>query len=384
MAMLRALLLFFSGSVGVASVAGGPCSPREPHDCLAEPDCAWLFLDGRCADLAEASTSPQQCCAATSGGCAHRTVEEGEGRCSVPERRVAGGRPLLGVRAASFDLDHAQRMAHFAGASYCLPARIRNWTCGVHCDALLGVDGDRAAFVHNRTHWLGAVVAWDSQQDAVVIAFRGTVSTSIRDWLDDLSYGVVQPITQYPEAAVHRGFWGAWEILKDPVLQSLDGLLADHPGSPVHLTGHSLGAAIANVAAIDLKVGRGLRTTLIDFGSPRVGNLEFVRAMQKEVPGQWRVTHAWDAVPHMPPQYFGFYHTPTEVFFPSQNGSNLTYTVCDDSGEDPFCSNRCYHSWTGCSSVADHMIYAGIPIGTDSCEGPIVGTELDSDQARVV
>lgn len=382
--MLRTFLFFFGVSSSIAVDAVGICSFREPHDCLKKPGCAWLFLDGRCAELADAATSPPQCCAASSGACAHRTVEAGEGRCSVLEHHGTGSRPLLGARPATFDLDDAQRMAHFAGASYCSPARIRNWTCGVHCDALDGVDADSAEFIHNHTHWLGAVVAWDFQQELVVISFRGTVSTSIRDWLDDLSYGIVQPIAEYPEAAVHRGFWGAWQILKDPVAQALDDLLADHPGSPVRLTGHSLGAAIANCAAIDLKLGHGLRTSLIDFGSPRVGNLEFVKAMEQEVPQQWRITHAKDMVPHMPPQYFGFYHTPTEVFFPSQNGTDVTYSVCDGSGEDPLCSNQCYSSWTGCSSVADHMIYAGIAIGTDSCEGPTEAPFSDPDHEQVV
>lgn len=382
--MFGALLFFFASS-GAAADAAAACSSREPHGCLDEPGCAWLFLDGRCAELADAASSPPQCCAVSSGAsCAHRTVEAGEGQCSVPQRHRAGGRPLLGASPAAFDLDDAQRMAHFAGASYCTPSRIRNWTCGVHCDALNGVDADSAAFIHNRTHWLGGVVAWDSLQELVVISFRGTVSTSIRDWLDDLSYGIVQPIAEYPDAAVHRGFWGAWQILKDPVVQALDDMLADHPGSPVRLTGHSLGAAIANVAALDLKLSRGLRTSLIDFGSPRVGNLELVKAMEQEVPQQWRITHAKDIVPHMPPQYFGFYHTPTEVFFPSQDGTNVTYTVCDGSGEDPLCSNQCYSSWTGCSSVVDHMIYAGIAIGTDSCEGPVEADFSDPDEPWVV
>ena len=44
---------------------------------------------------------------------------------------------------------------------------------------------------------------------------------------------------------------------------------------PVLATGHSLGGALATLAAVDIKKKLGGDVEFINFGSPRVGNKEF-------------------------------------------------------------------------------------------------------------
>lgn len=68
-------------------------------------------------------------------------------------------------------------------------------------------------------------------------------------------------------------------------------------GAPrVWFTGHSLGAALATLAA-DLHGGQ---ETLYTFGSPRVGDAEFSTGHAKRVPATWRLVHNRDLVTRVP------------------------------------------------------------------------------------
>merc|ERR1712232_581079 len=119
----------------------------------------------------------------------------------------------------------------------------------------------------------------------------------------------------------------------------------------VRLTGHSMGAALATNAALDLKLSYGWSTSVVTFGSPRVGDHEFHNAISAEVT-VWRVTHHDDLVVHVPPEFTGFYHVAPELHFPEVSG--LSYKQCDGSGEDSSCANACGLT---CDSISDHLNY---------------------------
>merc|ERR1711907_13802 len=204
---------------------------------------------------------------------------------------------------------------------------------------------------------LAGFVAWDSSIGAIVVSFRGTVQ-SITDWAHNLAFTKTSPFDQHPDVGVHHGFWNAWQYLAEPVLAAIQSIQQSHSGANVVLTGHSLGAAIAADAALDLRLNHGLKTSVVNFGSPRAGDSGFHILMKEEVPSFWRVTHAKDLVPHVPPEHWGFYHAATEVFFP---GSDTQYQVCDGSGEDSSCSDQCAKSLS-CTSVPNHLNYFGISL----------------------
>lgn len=224
------------------------------------------------------------------------------------------------------------------------------------------------SYINNVSQDLAAFVAWDEVQRAVVVSFRGTLSNSIEDWIHDLSFTKSNPIARYPGAGVHHGFWEAWKSLEFGVVQAVNEIVSVHHSTVVLVTGHSMGGAIAADAAIDLKLTHGFATSVMNFESPRAGDHNFMEAMRQEVPTFWRVTHGNDLVPHVPPETFGFYHIPGEVFFPSEDYQNLTYVVCDGSGEDTDCSNRCSKALE-CTSVDDHLHLMGFPLGSDQCAG---------------
>merc|ERR1712070_951316 len=275
-----------------------------------------------------------------------------DGACTVPVQSSN----------AAFDVSHALRMLHFAGAAYCDSSKVESWSCGEHCSSVSGLE--MITYIEHKLQVLPGFVGYDSTQNAIIVSFRGTVSTSIVDWVKNLAYTKTQPWSQYPDAGVHHGFNGAWEDLKDDVMSAIDSIRAAHSTTTVQLTGHSLGAAMAINAALDIKLNYGLDTSYVDFGRPRAGNLAFTQALASEGITGFRVTHHHDIVPHAPPEAFGFYHTSTEVYYDGSDPS--AYTVCDGGGEDDNCSNSCA-KWLSCTSIDDHLHYMGFTMGSDNC-----------------
>jgi alpha-beta hydrolase superfamily lysophospholipase len=71
----------------------------------------------------------------------------------------------------------------------------------------------------------------------------------------------------------------------DQILPQLYQLLDEHPNYSIHLTGHSLGGALATLFAFRLAASEDPRIsskpiTCVSIASPRLGNLEFRRAFQ--------------------------------------------------------------------------------------------------------
>jgi hypothetical protein len=121
-----------------------------------------------------------------------------------------------------------------------------------------------------------------------VIAFRGTEPDDPRDEIDDLKF----PPKSWPGGGkVHSGFAGAFERVMGPTLTAIGGAGS---GRKVFVTGHSLGAALATLAA---SLAPQLR--LVTFGSPRVGDTAFTSLV---APGRHiRFVDCLDVVTRLPP-----------------------------------------------------------------------------------
>lgn len=100
---------------------------------------------------------------------------------------------------------------------------------------------------------------------------------------------------------VHRGFLSAYlEVEAD-----IDKLVQDRaPGQGVWIAGHSLGGALAMLAAAHLPAESvaGVYT----FGAPRVGNAEFISCLPRQ--RVHRYVHGQDWVPTVPPAFLGYVH----------------------------------------------------------------------------
>ena len=119
------------------------------------------------------------------------------------------------------------------------------------------------------------------------------------DWRLNLDFLPVAPVEGQPEK-VHRGFLAALQSLEDSKLREA---VAAVSLSSLWLTGHSLGAAIATLAA---GTAWGRRASgLYTFGSPAVGNAAFGHSLH--VP-HVRIVNGRDAVPLLPPPGLGAVH----------------------------------------------------------------------------
>jgi triacylglycerol lipase len=132
-----------------------------------------------------------------------------------------------------------------------------------------------------------------------VLSFRGTEVTEPSDILADLKAG---KNIEAVGGKIHVGFkeeinklWAAIE----KATANIDVL---------HVTGHSLGAAMATIAAgrMQSKV-----TALVTFGSPRVGNKEYVNSLTVT---HYRVQNNCDDVTKVPFLLMGFAHHGTHIY----------------------------------------------------------------------
>lgn len=270
-------------------------------------------------------------------------------------------------KVASFDPVKAAKLAQLQSISYCSDLEeVAAWNCR-RCS---NIPDFQPHLVHFDESWdlLGYIGYWPAL-NAKVLVFRGTDSSSwynwaenMRAWRTDATY----PVEGAPSALrIHSGFLILWNSssLASTFHKAFGQLLQQHPSGPTYVLGHSMGGALAHLAALDLKIMYHLQDVKVyTFGSPRVGNSVFSSFFNAHVTESWRFTHGRDIVPSVPPQLMGFHHVSREVWLVDVAGDGgdveQRVIVCDDSGEDPSCHNNACRLGL-CTSVADHLLYLG-------------------------
>lgn len=243
--------------------------------------------------------------------------------------------------------------------AYCDAGSIERWTCP-SCVAAAGRAAtgggsfvDVAVLDYDEAR---AFVAYSAGEGRIVAVFRG--SANVNNWIANLDLG----LADYDVCAgcrVHRGFLRLWQGLRALVVPAVRALQTRYPAAPVFVTGYSLGAALATVAAVDLAGVSGVRHVFFyGIGGPRVGNAAYVAFAVAALPEgrRFRVNQASDPVPLVPPASAGYRHIPREVYYP-RAGRGGAHTLCSDSParEDARCSNRVLF-W----NVLDHMSLLGV------------------------
>ncbi|WIA16164.1 hypothetical protein OEZ85_012879 [Tetradesmus obliquus] len=127
----------------------------------------------------------------------------------------------------------------------------------------------------------------------IFVLIRGSVVTRdalTRDVTINMACRHVQPPentfgTPGSDIRLHRGFYRAWQVLEPGVTAAVQAYLKQVPSGEVYVVGHSLGAAVASIAALRLNAvlgaAQGSRGTVAGvwlIASPRPGNAAFSQA----------------------------------------------------------------------------------------------------------
>ena len=151
----------------------------------------------------------------------------------------------------------------------------------------------RGFFVSRKTDTQAMLIESVAPPVFAALVFRGT-EQRIKDFVTDLELGAPHLSEVTPH--VHEGFREALDSIWEEVNTALSALQ-----SPVFYTGHSLGAALATLAA-----ARRPPQAVYTFGSPRVGNEAFAASL-RDVP-VYRVVDDEDVVTTLPPKALLFKH----------------------------------------------------------------------------
>lgn len=159
-------------------------------------------------------------------------------------------------------------------------------------------------YILNKPHAMAVFSAGKgAYQGQAFAAFMGTAS--LYDALTDMNTGV---ITGHTGQAVHQGFYRAFGSMLGEFKAFVAGL---RNVNVVHCVGHSLGGAVATLAADWLRASdRVARANLYTFGSPRVGLSMFsAKCTERVVAGNvYRAHHQTDPIPMLPT--WPFFHVP--------------------------------------------------------------------------
>jgi pimeloyl-ACP methyl ester carboxylesterase len=193
------------------------------------------------------------------------------------------------------------------------------WLCQA-CDlAYLGAAEGRQAFaerlgleavlfsVDNTQAWLG------TSPDAIVVAFRGTESPTTIDGLKDILLTDAMNLLVVPEgrlgvdlsaagvgARYHKGFVDAIAEIWEPLAAAVETEL-QRRDRPLWLCGHSLGGALALLAAWLFKRRFVSVQEVCTFGAPMIGNSVAREAFNRELAGRvFRYVNGRDPVPKLP------------------------------------------------------------------------------------
>jgi len=286
----------------------------------------------------------------------------------------------------SYNETFATQMAFASGLGYCGVESVASWNCGAPCSKL---NGFMLYFVYQapQDKDIAYMILINPSEKQVVFTFRGTNGN--QQLISQITHSkAVNYSTDYWNAAnaqVLTYFRNIYKIeLQATVIKNLNALgTSEYRDYQFIFTGHSLGGALATLAALDASTSEKIPVTsgsspyLITYGSPRVGNYYFAAAVNNIIPVMFRITHSNDIVPHVPPcagsmvittckaptpkasenenSYWYGWHLRQEIWYKDVSSG---YKICSESNnEDHECSNSLY-----ISAVDPHFNYLGLPI----------------------
>ena len=166
-----------------------------------------------------------------------------------------------------------------------------------------------------------------------LVILRGT--KNIKEWTQDFTYNQeifqkTKPIQQaelsflkdvHTSPNVHSGFLDVYGNFRMTVVEQL---LKIKP-KQVFVAGHSLGAAVATICALDLKM-LGYNAFAYTVASPRVGDNAFCDIVKSSQLPLFRIVNTADIVPTLPPSVAPNFSKPDSPFVFTHCGELISFT----------------------------------------------------------
>ncbi|KAL9046423.1 MAG: hypothetical protein Q9214_000735 [Letrouitia sp. 1 TL-2023] len=254
---------------------------------------------------------------------------------------LASGSPVEKRMVETETFENIKFFEQFAAAAYC-PDNNKDKTGGTKVTCPKGnscplVEADNVTtvieFENSRKTDVTGFLAIDTTKSLIVLSFRG--SHSLPNWTTNIRFFPINTPNICPTCSVSSGFYESWTEARVSVLDALKRTQASYPSYELIVTGHSLGGAIAAIAAAEIR-NLGTKASLYTYGQPRIGGEEvsqFITDQNKG--GNYRVTHTNDLVPKLPGQVLNFKHISPEYFITSANGVEVKQDdvkVCEGIG----------------------------------------------------
>ncbi|KID77449.1 uncharacterized protein G6M90_00g097260 [Metarhizium brunneum] len=309
-----------------------------------------------------------------------------------------------------------ERLSRLVDVSYCIGSTgvHKPFQCLSRCKEFPGLSlamtwstgflmGDSCGYiaVDHGSRWMenqdGGVSG--ERNGAIIVAFRGTYS--IANTVVDLGT-IPQEYVPYPapddddsdflencrrkcdNCTVHMGFLHSWRMARGTVVPELKALRKKYPSYKIQLVGHSLGGAVACLAALELKLSLGWDNLVVTtFGEPRVGNYQLARYIDKafqldgtrnlEHRTYRRVTHNNDPVPLLPLEEWGYSPHGGEIYISKQELQPTEEDIRSCVGDsDPECSagaetslledmRRLLHFASASPSIEEYIVARTLP-----------------------
>jgi triacylglycerol lipase len=135
---------------------------------------------------------------------------------------------------------------------------------------------------------------------AIIVVFRGTRTFNDNESDQDL-FQVPYPFVKNT-GKTHRGFTCIYQSTRNKLIKTLSKLSKK---KRLFVTGHSLGGALAVLAAFDFATNTSFKNPVVyTYGSPRVADPEFAFRFDRTVANSIRIFNIHDIIPTLPEQAY--------------------------------------------------------------------------------
>ncbi|EYC00055.1 hypothetical protein Y032_0118g751 [Ancylostoma ceylanicum] len=167
-------------------------------------------------------------------------------------------------------------------------------------------------------------------QNVTALTFRSTLNGELEDAWERYVINMTEWRNNSGRVSgyFNDSFTTLWE--QEGMKEKLRNITKRYKNLKVWINGHSLGGALASLAAFSViadNITASDKVTLLTLRQPRVGDKAFVKAYNEQVTNSFRVVRAGDSMPYLPKEEVYTYHG-VEVFYNTTFMAPYKYKVC--------------------------------------------------------